>query len=77
VFIELEETNQAKEAFRDKTNARIIRIQKFVIGPFNLTKNVYMSDGLKLNWLRISQFCDKGSKVTSWMSLAFKLEKLP
>ena len=55
--------------FGDNDKGKIIDIGNIGITPSKYIKNILLVDGLKHNLLSISQFCDKGYKVSFESSL--------
>ena len=62
-FITLEAKNGRMVTFGDNGKEKIIGIDNIAITPFTYIENVLLVDGVKHNFLSISQLCDKSYKV--------------
>ena len=62
-FITLDAKNGGMVTFGDNGKKKIIDIGNIGITPSKYIKNILLVDGLKHNFLSISQFCDKRYKV--------------
>ena len=63
-FITLDAKNGGMVTFGDNGKGKIIGIGNIGITPSKYIENVLLVKGLKHNLLSISQFCDKGYKVS-------------
>ena len=68
-FTSLNARDGGSVTFDDNGKGKIIGTGKINIIPSSFNENVLYVDGLKHNFLSISQFCDKGFKVIFEKSL--------
>ncbi|XP_038989467.1 uncharacterized protein LOC120113034, partial [Phoenix dactylifera] len=69
LFVTLKSKEGGVVTFGDNAKGQIIGVGKISISPSSFIDNVLLVNGLKHNLLSISQFCDKGFKVSFESSL--------
>jgi len=62
-FSKIKKKKYGSMTFDDNKVSKIIRIGKIGKDPSKSLENVYLIEGLKFNFLSISQLCDEGNNV--------------
>ena len=63
MFVTLQPKDAGYVTFSDNSNGKIIGVGSISKNPSTIIENVLLVEGLKHNFLSISQLCDKGYRV--------------